>query len=138
VQILNGFLNLRDQLRKLGIAGFQWVGGSFMEDIEATHGRPPGDIDVITFVSSHDDVSLKNELKNRPELWVPPDSKANFKVDHYLINLQWPAEDIVENVRYWSALFSHRRDATWKGMLRLNGLDLADDQNALAILGVRP
>src|SRR5882762_8182317 len=49
--ILRGWLKLRDLLRTLGHdSGFQWVNGSFMEDSENRRGRPPGDIDVVSFL----------------------------------------------------------------------------------------
>src|SRR4051812_6073428 len=35
VEILNGLLDLREALFGLGVSGFQWFGGSFVEDIEA-------------------------------------------------------------------------------------------------------
>jgi hypothetical protein len=31
------------------VEGFQWIDGSFIEDAEKSRGRPPADIDIITF-----------------------------------------------------------------------------------------
>lgn len=45
--ILAGLLQMRADMRAAGIAGFQWLDGSFCQDIEAQEGRPPGDIDVV-------------------------------------------------------------------------------------------
>jgi len=42
-QILEGFLDLRAALTALGVRGFHWLDGSFVEDIEAQEGRDPGD-----------------------------------------------------------------------------------------------
>jgi hypothetical protein len=50
VKILDGLLRFRAWLHNLGIlSGFQWVDGSFLEDIETIAKRPPNDIDVVTF-----------------------------------------------------------------------------------------
>src|SRR5882672_7829456 len=50
IEILKGFLHLRAELRRPGMAeGIQWLDGSFFEDIENSEGRSPNDIDVVTF-----------------------------------------------------------------------------------------
>lgn len=50
-RILSGFLDVREELRALGLDGFQWLDGSFVEDIEALEQRAPRDLDVVTFVT---------------------------------------------------------------------------------------
>src|SRR5690554_6911742 len=48
--ILIGLLNFRASIHAAGlIHGFQWVDGSFLEDIENLENRPPADIDIVTF-----------------------------------------------------------------------------------------
>src|SRR5580692_10607499 len=48
--ILRGYLDYRAALREAGFAeGYQWLDGSFVEDVERTEGRPPNDVDVVTF-----------------------------------------------------------------------------------------
>lgn len=48
--ILSGLLRYRQALHDLGmINGFQWLDGSFMENVETTQSRHPNDIDVVTF-----------------------------------------------------------------------------------------
>ena len=50
LQILWGFLAYRQALMNAGLTqGFQWLDGSFLEDIERTAGRPPGDLDLVNF-----------------------------------------------------------------------------------------
>lgn len=50
--ILQGLLNYRAALYDLGIVqGFQWIGGSFVEDIERLECRNPNDVDVVTFLN---------------------------------------------------------------------------------------
>ena len=58
---LRGFLDYRAALHAAGvIVGFQWVDGSFVENIEALEGRQPNDVDVMTFYTvpeaSHDNL----------------------------------------------------------------------------------
>jgi hypothetical protein len=49
LDILRGLLEYRAALGAIGIVqGFQWLDGSFVEDVEVTKGRPPSDIDVVT------------------------------------------------------------------------------------------
>ena len=47
--ILGQFLDFRERLTTEGlINGFQWLDGSFLEDIEVRESRPPKDLDVVT------------------------------------------------------------------------------------------
>lgn len=53
IEILKGFVNFRLEANKNGIlCGFQWVDGSFSEDIEKSEQRAPNDIDVVSFISN--------------------------------------------------------------------------------------
>lgn len=77
--ILNGFLDLRRVLLQLGVRGFQWASGSFVEDIESQEGRDPRDVDVSTFVDSpRSPVVLDNVLSRagRLDLYDPSNSSA--------------------------------------------------------------
>ncbi|MCS5828604.1 hypothetical protein LNO09_12165 [Klebsiella variicola] len=52
MKILKGFLDFRMSLSQAGLVeGFQWVDGSFTENIELIERRPPNDVDVVTFFS---------------------------------------------------------------------------------------
>ena len=137
--ILDGFLRLREELFCLGIQGFQWLDGSFLEDIETQECRDPEDIDVVTFVAQPGDLtSLQSALTPRPQLWDRDMAKATFRVDHFVIPLCSAPEAVVENTRYWYGLFSHRRDCTWKGMLRVELKAKADDDSARLVLRSKP
>ena len=47
--ILKRFLDFRERLRTEGLTnGFQWLDGSFLEDIAVRESRPPRDLDVVT------------------------------------------------------------------------------------------
>jgi hypothetical protein len=49
-EILRGLLRYRQELANLGFTtGFQWLSGSFMEDIETLETRHPQDVDLVTF-----------------------------------------------------------------------------------------
>ena len=49
-QIVTGFLNFRSALQAIDLVnGFQWIDGSFVENIEVIEERAPRDIDVVTF-----------------------------------------------------------------------------------------
>src|SRR5260370_40008152 len=49
--ILIGFLNYRAILHRFGATeGFQWLDGSFMEEVEVLERRAPKDIDVVSFI----------------------------------------------------------------------------------------
>src|SRR5437879_2933796 len=49
-EILKGLISYRQELASIGMDnGFQWLSGSFMEDIETLEARNPNDVDVVTF-----------------------------------------------------------------------------------------
>lgn len=114
-KILCGLLNLRQKLRELGVSsGFQWLDGSFVEDVEALRGRPPADIDVVTFCAfnEHD----QNELIRRaPQLFVPPLPKEKYHVDHFIVQTDAGTASanagkiLVEYAAYWYSMWAHQR-----------------------------
>jgi hypothetical protein len=139
-QILEGFLGLRAALVALGIQGFQWLDGSFVEDIEAQEGRDPGDIDVVTFVANPADPAAFSAVVTgaNPDLLNRPHVKATYHVDHFWMPLGSHPDRIVASTRYWYGLFSHRRDQIWKGMLVVELPNAADDAAARTELGSHP
>ena len=139
IQILDGLLRLRDRLRNAGMTdGFQWLDGSFLEDVEHARGRPPGDIDVVTFYWSPDVDITKKLVASFPDLLDRAKIKADFFVDHFPIDVGYRPELTVEATRYWCSLFSHTRSGVWKGMLRIDLNTIADDNDALAFLAKKP
>lgn len=51
--VLQGWLAHRAALHHLGlVSGFQWIDGSFVEDVETLRGRAPNDVDVVSFVDA--------------------------------------------------------------------------------------
>ena len=134
-EILSGFLNFRYALRSAGVVcGFQWVDGSFLEEIERTEDRHPHDIDVVTFFHlpvGHTQISLEAE---NPALFDTRSTKRDFSVDAYFVHLNAAyLEQLVDVAAYWYSLWSHRRDGRWKGYVQLDLSD-TDDQAARADL----
>ena len=118
--ILGKFLDFRERLRAEGLTnGFQWLDGSFLENIEARESRPPKDLDVITVYWGYDLAFQRQLLANFPEVANPALAKANYFLDHYPFDAGFDPTLTVENTRYWILLFSHTRLGVWKGMLRV-------------------
>ena len=123
--ILVGLLGYRQALRDRGlIEGFQWIDGSFVENVEVSRGRPPADVDVVTFVRRPEGMKGDAEwacfVKATPELFNPRETKRRYLCDAYLVDLDGRGEILVENTKYWFGLFSHQRETSlWKGMLKV-------------------
>jgi len=123
----------------LGIRGFQWLDGSFLENIEAEERRDPNDLDAVTFVIDPQiPADLDAKLRTKPELLNHAHVKAAFFVDHYWVSLGSAPIYLVNIARYWYGLFSHRRDRVWKGMLVVDLVDKSGDDAARAGLGSKP
>lgn len=124
--VLTGFLDYRSALHQIGITeGFQWLDGSFLEDVETLERRAPRDMDVVTFMhtpANFADADL-----------APLDhdyAKAQFQVDAYIVELdEMPLGGLVNMSAYWYSMWSHRRNQSWKGFLRI---DLAASEDAQA------
>ena len=137
--IMRGLLGYRQQLATVGLqAGFQWLSGSFMEDIETLESRHPNDIDLVTFV--HRPAAVRADpdwrafnLVNGP-LLNSKQVKAALRCDCHFVDLDIDSTVIVSHTRYWFGLFSHRRGGLWKGMLEVPLAVSADDTDALALV----
>ncbi|MBP2304605.1 hypothetical protein GBZ48_17790 [Azospirillum melinis] len=125
LEILKGFLRYRKSLHDIGIpGGFQWIDGSFSEDIESIEGRNPNDVDVVTFFDRpHNcDTSAKwrDFFDSHIMFFDPSTSKEAFLCDAYPVDLGMAPLKLVSTTRYWFGLFSHRRVSNiWKGMVQL-------------------
>lgn len=120
INIMIGFVNFRLTMINHGIIhGFQWIDGSFTENVEIREGRPPHDIDVVTFFSGVNNTQAAVIQNNFPEFLSSGLSKQNYLVDHYPVPYDANPEFTVEYTRYWYQLFSHNRQGVWKGILRI-------------------
>jgi hypothetical protein len=129
-EILSRFLDFRDRLRNEGLKnGFQWLDGSFLEDVETREKRAPNDIDVVTVYWGYDIPFQMRLMTTFPEIANPDLSKINFSVDHYPFDAGYDPTLTLEYTRYWILLFSHNRQGVWKGMLKIE-LDTPSDDAA--------
>ena len=94
IAILNGFLNYRKALHSANIVeGFQWLDGSFLENIEVLESRAPNDMDVVTFFHIPNGQTQKSLLSENARLFDPELAKQTFLVDAYSFILGNPTED---------------------------------------------
>jgi hypothetical protein len=138
-EILRGWLAFRQRLTALGVhAGFQWLDGSFLENIELSERRAPKDLDLVTFyvtpAGTNPNAFLVLVTSAFPEFVDRDAAKRTFHLDHFPVTLTADPAAVVENTRYWTGLFSHRRDGVWKGMLRVELNTPTVDNAAAAIL----
>ena len=131
IRILAGLLDYRAALHTLGLSsGFQWLDGSFLEEIETLESRAPRDIDVVTFYHLPNGVSQQDLYLVNPQMFSSAQAKINYHVDGYLQELKvGNPEVLVENATYWYSMWSHRRDQLWKGFLQI---DLAPNEDITA------
>lgn len=135
---MRGLLSYRSALANIGIGeGFQWLSGSFLEDIETLENRPPGDVDVVTICKRPVGLqgpTLQALVHANPAVFIPAQAKAQFHCDAQFIDMNLEPAVIVDYARFWFGLFSHRRNALWKGMLQVSLATPADDAAALSFL----
>ena len=129
-ELLSGLLDFRAALHGAGLTrGFQWIDGSFVENVESSRGRAPGDIDVVTFFyipEGHTRASLAIDF---PGIFAAAVNKAAFRVDSYFVGLnQTDPKRIVDRVAYWYSLWGHTRRRLWKGFVEVDLDPVEDDE----------
>jgi hypothetical protein len=131
IKIMEGLLAFREGLHKLGIvSGFQWVDGSFLENIETIENRSPNDMDVVTFYNIPPGESQKSLVLKAPELFDWTYLKTTYTIDGYFSSLGGLLDpSAVKNISYWYSMWSHRRDGLWKGFVQID-LDSIHDVDA--------
>jgi hypothetical protein len=135
LRILDGFLKYRAAIHAAGVGeGFQWINGSFSEDVERIEKRAPNDIDVVTFFVEPSGIVQAKLVTDHPLAFgVDPLVRRSRKDTHFVdaigISLSSPPLSLVERSCYWYGLWSHRRNDLWKGYVEV---DLAPGQDALA------
>lgn len=136
INILKGLLDYRRKLKSIDITdGFQWIDGSFVENVEFNRGRPPADVDLVTFAFRPTEIvdEWKALVKANEALFNPQKSKDVYLCDAYFVDLNIHPFAIVNSTKYWFGLFSHQRESyLWKGMIKINLL--CDDDEAYEIL----
>jgi hypothetical protein len=135
-KLCKGLLELRKELRALGlIIGTQWIDGSFCEDTESLHGRPPGDVDVVTLLVRPPPLQTAAAwsvlVAGNLDIFDAPRAKAKYGCEAYFIDVGFAAHFIIPQITYWFGLFTHQRVShMWKGMLQVPLV--SDDDVALA------
>ena len=127
--LLSGLLNFRAELHKAGLSqGFQWIDGSFVEDVETIRGRPPNDIDITTFFYIPKGQTQDSLMTQLPALFDRGSIKERYGLDAFLLPLnQIRTEILVRRLTYYYGLWSHTRgDMQWKGYPQV---DLGDSQD---------
>ncbi len=135
LSILASFLDYRSTLHNAGlINGFQWVNGSFLENIETIDQRSPNDIDIVTFFYLPDGITQISFVSQLPDIFRHDFTKQKYHVDSYFVPLNSGSpETLVELSTYWYSMWSHRRNEQWKGYLQID-LAPTDDPTAKANL----
>jgi hypothetical protein len=133
--ILSGLLDFREALQAAGISkGFQWLDGSFMEDVENHQGRSPNDIDVVTYFQLPAFETQLTLHRKSPHIFDRNSVKKSYRVDaFYGVLGQALAEHNVQMISYWYSMWSHNRNQAWKGFVRIN-LDPGEDAQARLVL----
>ena len=129
-RLLTGLLDFRAELHNAGLVrGFQWIDGSFMENVEERENRNPRDIDLVTFFYIPDHHTQESLVQEFSSLFDHDGIKDNYAVDSYFVplNLVSP-ETIVSRSAYWHSLWSHNRDNRWKGYLQVDLASLEDSE----------
>lgn len=130
IQLIKGLINYRRALREVGItSGYQLIDGSFTENCESHRGRPPSDVDLITFayLPVHGPERSPFVHANR-HLFDQGLTKDAFRCDAYFVDLSKDPRLVVDDTCYWYGLFSHQRDTfLWKGMLSIPLMSDDDD-----------
>ncbi len=141
VKLLSGLVAYRQALCGIGLVdGFQWLDGSFIEDIETSEARSPRDIDVVTFFRRppmlRDTAAFRAFTAANLSLFRPNLTKLQYNCDAYFVDLDVSNPfTIVERTRYFFGLFSHRRSThLWKGIVELPLHLGKDDTDALVHL----
>lgn len=135
IEILKGLVKFRQRINENGIIyGFQWLDGSFLENIEKSENRPPNDLDIITFFGGLTSENQSLIIASFPEFADSILSKNSFKLDHYPVDYSYHPYFTVERTRYWIQLFTHKRNGIWKGILRLSLNTPIEDQYAIDYL----
>jgi hypothetical protein len=137
--ILDGLLRFRAALHQAGLTtGFQWLDGSFLEQIETLENRSPRDMDVVTFYHLPPGLDQRALAQSYGEVFSQPQAKDRYSIDAYFVMLGNPLDTFLAGrVAYWYSMWSHRRDGLWKGFVQVD-LDTTHDpegRNRLSIDG---
>lgn len=136
-KLLKDWLKYRHEIASNIYYGFEWVNGSFVENVEKTRKSPPNDIDVVDFVI------FKKELSPQEYKTI----KRRYHVDAFLVSLlsqeklaemtneklfAWYDTNI-KRIAQWNLEWGHTHDGNSKGFIKIN-FNQDDDEHALKLL----
>lgn len=135
INILKKLLLFRKKMHKENIRiGFQWLYGSFVENIEVSQKREPKDLDIITFYRGFSESGIQELKKTFPEYLSPKSSLKKYNLDHSAFIMDISPEFTVELLMNSMQLCTHTRKGEWKGILRLEINTPEEDETALNYL----
>jgi hypothetical protein len=131
LNLLDNLFSFRSSLHEAGLVrGFQWLDGSFCESIETLESRAPRDIDVVTFYYLPAGESQQSFSVKYPELLRRKYNYIKYHMDAYFVDIDGGVlENLISDSVYWYSVWSHRRNALWKGYLQID-LSPTDDHIA--------
>lgn len=110
--------------------GFQWVNGSFVENITQLENREPRDIDVVTFYHIPHGHTQESILAEHPDLFNHQFNKDRYHMDAYFVELNIESTFYLsKTIAFWHSLWSHIRAGSRKGYL---AVDLASNEDMVA------
>lgn len=127
-KLLLGLNSYRRHLSEGGFAsGYQWIDGSFVEDVETTRGRPPSDIDVVTLFNRPIKYQVSVDLWDsdyratlHEAYFSTQHMKPRYYCDTYSIDLDADQSSLVDHTMYWGGLFTDIKGSTEKkGIVRV-------------------
>jgi len=136
---LDGLLRYRAALYQAGItSGFQWLDGSFVEDVESRQKRAPRDIDTVIFLSLPAEMAQAgHNASGIGTLFDRAYLKTHYLLDAYFFQLGNPLDaQTIRYIAYWYGFFSHRESKHWKGFVQ-TALSAQEDALAHQILEQR-
>lgn len=124
-KLLDGLIAFRSEMHSLGVTeGFQWIDGSFLENIEKIENRSPNDIDTVVFVEGYSTDNVEGIIQFISDKRA---IKEQFNIDFYH---EWITEltprQLVDVSVYWYGMWSHTRNQQWKGFIQI---DLNPDED---------
>ena len=132
--LLANFLEYRTTLHQAGIMrGFQWVNGSFVENIEQTEIREPNDIDVVTFFQLPDGFTERTFITANVTILDPDFIKSKYRVDAQHIVLDPENDYSTYSYSFWHNFWSYDRYGRRKGYLEIDLSANEEDAAAAAI-----
>ncbi|MGB5864418.1 MAG: hypothetical protein WBG95_08955 [Sulfitobacter sp.] len=126
--LLLGLNAYRKHLSEGGfVSGYQWIDGSFVENVEDTRGRPPSDIDVVTLFNRPIKYQVSGDLWDSDyqvtlhrNFFATQHMKPRYSCDTYSIDLDADQASLVDHTMYWGGLFTDVKGSTEKkGIVRI-------------------